>query len=97
MLSNNVSWLPPSHIAQRYDVFMDNYSTDTHLQEQVSHLEETLNELLAATEKLFIENTAFKEREKEWLQERAEWHGKNDKIRTQVESMISRLKSMDNA
>jgi cell division protein ZapB len=97
VLSNNVSWLPPSHTAQRYDVFMDNYSTDTPLQEQVSHLEETLNELLAATEKLFIENTALKEREKELLQERADWHGKNDKIRTQVESMISRLKSMDNA
>ena len=76
---------------------MDNYSTDTHLQEQISHLEETLNELLAATEKLFKENTALKEREKQLLQERADWHGKNDKIRTQVESMISRLKSMDNA
>ncbi len=76
---------------------MDNYSTDTHLQEQISHLEETLHKLLATTEKLFKENIALKEREKHLLQERADWHGKNDKIRAQVESMISRLKSMDNA
>jgi cell division protein ZapB len=76
---------------------MDNYSTDSHLQEQISRLEETLHELLAATEKLFKENTALKEREKQLLQERADWHGKNNKIRTQIESMINRLKSMDNA
>ena len=82
--------------AQSYYVFMDNNSTDS-LKEQISHLEETLNELLLATEKLFKENVALKNREKQWLKERAKLHGKNDKIRAQVESMISRLKLMDNA
>lgn len=82
--------------AQSYYVFMDNNSTDS-LKEQISHLEETLNELLLATEKLFKENVALKNREKQWLKEQTKLHGKNDKIRAQVESMISRLKLMDNA
>jgi len=81
--------------AQSYYVFMDNNSTDL-LKEQISHLEETLNELLLATEKLFQENVILKKREKEWLTEQTKLHGKNDKIRAQVESMISRLKLMDN-
>lgn len=87
--------LPPP-AAQSYCLLMDNYATDSALKEQVSQLEETLNELLSATEKLLKQNTALKEREKQLLKERADLHGKNDKIRAQVESMISRLKSMDN-
>jgi uncharacterized protein (TIGR02449 family) len=75
---------------------MDNNSTDS-LKEQVSHLEETLNELLLAMETLFKENVALKNKEQQWLEEQTKWHGKNDEIRVQVESMISRLKSMDNA
>jgi cell division protein ZapB len=76
---------------------MDNYSTDSHLKEQVSRLEETLNALLIATDKLFEENIQLKEREQQLLKERVDLHSKNDKIRAQVESMISRLKSMENA
>ena len=76
---------------------MKNHSTDSILKEQISRLEETLNALLFATEKLFEENSLLKEREKQLLKERAELYGKNDKIRAQVESMISRLKSMDKA
>ena len=76
---------------------MENDLTDSRLKEQVSHLEETLEALLSTTEKLFEENTLLKQREKQLLKERADLYGKNDKIRAQVESMISRLKSMDNA
>jgi cell division protein ZapB len=78
-------------------VIMENDLTDSRLKEQVSHLEETLEALLSTTEKLFEENTLLKQREKQLLKERADLYGKNDKIRAQVESMISRLKSMDNA
>lgn len=77
--------------------FMENHPTDSHFKEKVSHLEETIDALLFATEKLFEENTLLKQKEKQLLKERAELYGKNDKIRAQVESMISRLKSMDNA
>jgi cell division protein ZapB len=76
---------------------MDNYSTDSDLKKQVSRLEETLDALLVATEALFEENAMLKEREKQLLKERVDLHRKNDKIRAQVESMISRLKSMENA
>ncbi len=74
---------------------MDNYTTDSRLKEQVTQLEETLTLLLSTTEKLFEENTSLKKREKQLLAERAELHSKNDKIRIQVEAMISRLKAME--
>ncbi len=74
---------------------MENHSTDSILKEQISRLEETLNALLFATEKLFEENSLLKEREKQLLKERAELYSKNDKIRAQVESMISRLIIVD--
>jgi len=63
--------------------------------EQVAQLEETLTLLLSTTEKLFDENISLKEKEKQLLLERANLLSKNDKIRTQVEAMISRLKAMD--
>lgn len=75
---------------------MENNFTDSRLKEQVTQLEETLMELLSATERLFDENVSLKEREAQLLQERADLHRKNDKICAQVESMISRLKAMDN-
>ncbi len=76
---------------------MENCSTNSRLKEQIFRLEETLNTLLSVTEQLFEENTVLKKKEKQLLKERAELYGKNDKIRAQVESMINRLKSMDNA
>jgi len=81
--------------AQRYYVLMENYTTDARLKEQVAQLEETLTLLLSTTEKLFDENISLKEKEKQLLLERANLLSKNDKIRTQVEAMISRLKAMD--
>ncbi|RTZ66413.1 MAG: TIGR02449 family protein [Aquificaceae bacterium] len=74
---------------------MENYTTDARLKEQVAQLEETLTLLLSTTEKLFDENISLKEKEKQLLLERANLLSKNDKIRTQVEAMISRLKAMD--
>ena len=76
---------------------MENHSTDSSLEKHISRLEETFNALLFATEKLLEENSLLKQKEKQLLKERAELYGKNDKIRAQVESMISRLKSMDKA
>ena len=81
--------------AQSYYVLMENYTTDSRLKEQVTQLEETLTLLLSTTEKLFDENTSLKQREKQLLTERADLNSKNDKIRSQVEAMISRLKAMD--
>ncbi len=74
---------------------MDNYTTDSRLKEQVTQLEESLTLLLSTTEKLFEENISLKQREQQLLSERADLHSKNDKIRVQVEAMISRLKAME--
>lgn len=76
---------------------MDTNNTDSRLKEQVLELETTLSKLMSVSERLFDENQSLKVKESQLLKERAELHAKNDKIRTQVEAMIQRLKAMENA
>lgn len=76
---------------------MDTNNTDSRLKEQVLELETTLSKLISVSERLFDENQSLKVKESQLLKERAELHAKNDKIRTQVEAMIQRLKAMENA
>lgn len=80
--------------AQSYDALMENYTTDSRLKEQLAQLEESLTLLLSTTEKLFDENISLKQREKQLLTEQADLNSKNVKINSQVEAMISRLKTM---
>jgi len=76
---------------------METNNTDSRLKEQVLELEATLEQLLAISERLYEENQALRVKESQLIKERAELHAKNDKIRTQVEAMIQRLKAMENA
>ena len=76
---------------------MDTNNTDSRLKEQVLELETTLSQLISISERLFNENQSLKAKESQLIKERAELHAKNDKIRTQVEAMIQRLKAMENA
>ncbi|RVU85466.1 TIGR02449 family protein [Leucothrix sargassi] len=76
---------------------MDTNNTDARLKEQVLELEETLEKLMSISDRLFKENQSLKLKESQLVKERAELHAKNDKIRTQVEAMIMRLKAMENA
>ena len=77
--------------------FMDTNNTDARLKEQVLELEQTLKQLMLIGDRLFEENQSLKLKETQLVKERAELHAKNDKIRTQVEAMIMRLKAMENA
>ena len=77
--------------------FMDTNNTDARLKEQVLELEQTLEQLMLIGDRLFEENQSLKLKETQLVKERAELHAKNDKIRTQVEAMIMRLKAMENA
>ena len=74
---------------------MTEQTTDIKLNEQVGLLEEQLHEVLALLESLSSENATLKARETVLMSERSELHNKNAKVRTQVESMIQRLKTMD--
>jgi cell division protein ZapB len=76
---------------------MSEQTTDIRLKQQIGQLEQQLGEVLILLESLSQENTTLKSREAQLLRERSELHSKNDKVRTQVESMIHRLKNMDNA
>ena len=76
---------------------MDTNNTDSRLKEQVLELETSLSQLMSVSERLFDENQSLKIKESQLIKERAELHAKNDKIRTQVEAMIQRLKAMENA
>lgn len=74
---------------------MTEQTTDLKLNEQVGQLEEQLHEVLTLLESLSSENATLKARETVLMSERSELHNKNAKVRTQVESMIQRLKTMD--
>lgn len=76
---------------------METNNTDSRLKEQVLELESSVAQLIALSETLFEENQSLKTKEAQLLKERADLHAKNDKIRTQVEAMILRLKAMENA
>ncbi len=76
---------------------MTEETTDKKLDMQIGLLEDRLHEVLTLLEALSSENTALKARESSLLTERSELHNKNSKVRSQVESMIQRLKTMDNS
>lgn len=76
---------------------MNEQTTDKKLDMQIGQLEARLHELLMLIESLSSENTELKARESSLLAERSELHNKNSKVRSQVESMIQRLKTMDNS
>jgi len=76
---------------------METDNTDARLKEQVAELEKTVTTLMSSCDSLFEDNQSLKIKESQLLKERAELFAKNDKIRTQVEAMVMRLKAMENA
>lgn len=63
--------------------------------EQLSHLEQQLDELLVLTQVLSKENKALRAQQKSWSTERAKLIEKNELAKHRVEAMISRLKALD--
>ncbi|MCB1763107.1 MAG: TIGR02449 family protein [Gammaproteobacteria bacterium] len=58
-------------------------------------LEERIDELIATVKKLKEENRALRSKQERLIAERADLIDKTDLARTRVESMITRLKSME--
>ena len=65
------------------------------MKEQLKHLEDKLDELIALCSSLDKENRSLRIREDEWATERRELLIKNETARSKVEAMINRLKSME--
>ena len=65
------------------------------MREQLKHLEDKLDELIALCSSLDKENQSLRMKEGEWATERRELRIKNETARSKVEAMINRLKSME--
>ncbi len=76
---------------------MNTSNTDNSLKEQLDSLEASIARLLEICNTLSVENAAFKKSNHQLLIDRSDLHEKNDKARIQVEAMINRLKTIDNA
>jgi len=65
------------------------------MKDKLEHLESKLDELISLCSSLDMENKSLRGRESEWSNERRQLLIKNETARTKVESMITRLKSME--
>ncbi len=61
----------------------------------VAKLENSINDLLLTCRQLTEENHALKKKQSEWSVERSRLSEKNEKVRSRLELMISRLKVME--
>jgi cell division protein ZapB len=63
--------------------------------EQLTRLEQQIDELLILTQVLSKENRALRTQQKNWSTERAKLIEKNELAKSRVESMITRLKALE--
>ena len=63
--------------------------------EQLTQLEQQIDELLVLTQVLGKENRALRTQQKNWSTERAKLIEKNELAKSHVESMITRLKALE--
>lgn len=64
-------------------------------EQQITALEQKIDELIRLCELLNNENNALKNRSSNWLLERSRLVEKNEIARAKIESMITRLKSLE--
>ena len=76
---------------------MTNQTINISIQDQVKELELSVTKLLTLCKTLSDENSTIKESNKQLMLERSDLQSKNNKVRGQVEAMVSRLKAMDKA
>ena len=70
--------------------------TQTQSMEEMDILERRVNELIALTEQLSRENKALRSQQDNWSVERAKLIEKNELAKSRVESMIGRLRALEN-
>lgn len=70
-------------------------STDPKFRSELKHLEERLEEVLDLCDKLTEENRSLRDSQEQLNQEKATLVQRNEQVRTRVEAMITRLKSLE--
>ena len=62
----------------------------------IQQLEQQVDELLRASRRIREENMLLKSQQTAWVTERAQLVDKTDLARSRIETMVSRLKELDN-
>jgi cell division protein ZapB len=70
-------------------------AASTPLETEITRLSNRVDELLGALEQLREENRALRQRHESLNNERATLLQKNEQVRTRVEAMIGRLKTLE--
>ncbi len=65
------------------------------MKDYLENLEKKVDDLAELCQKLHTENTALRNRENEWLNERRQLIMKNESARNKVDAIITRLKAME--
>lgn len=68
---------------------------ETKYMDDIKHLERTIDNMLAFLDKTKAENLALRNKLEELSQEKASLMQKNDQAKNRLESMITRLKSLE--
>ena len=71
--------------------------TKSQLDLELARLEKRVDELLAGMEQLKEENRALHQRHESLASERATLVNRNEQVRTRVEAMIGRLKTLEHS
>ena len=74
----------------------DKQSSNTPRMEEMDILERRVGELISLAEQLSRENKALRTQQENWSVERAKLIEKNELAKSRVESMIGRLRSLEN-
>ena len=74
----------------------DKQSSNTPRMEEMDILERRVGELISLAEQLSRENKALRTPQENWSVERAKLIEKNELAKSRVESMIGRLRSLEN-
>ena len=74
----------------------DKQSSNTPRMEEMDILERRVGELISLAEQLSRENKALRTQQENWSVERAKLIEKNELAKSRVESMIGRLRALEN-
>ncbi|MDC3124581.1 TIGR02449 family protein [Gammaproteobacteria bacterium] len=74
----------------------DKQSSNTPRMEEMDILERRVGELISLADQLSRENKALRTQQENWSVERAKLIEKNELAKSRVESMIGRLRSLEN-
>jgi len=85
-----------THLFNRnYSAISPNFVKTLMSREPINHLEQSIEQLIALSERLQKENTGLQRDKRDLLKERGKLLENNTQAQTQIEGMITRLKALN--